>query len=109
MSRNTGLLKVVVSRSFSFVENLKKEADWGRNWSAGFFLDVKTSSYTHQTEFYAYDIWELISGLGGLMGIFLGWSFLFVIVQIYQAGEYFLFWMKDGDKNRIFSIRKNSL
>lgn len=88
-----------LDRSFSFVEKTKQEANWGRNWSAAFYLDVKTSSFTHQTEFYAYDIWELTSGLGGLMGIFLGWSFLFVIVQIYQAGENFVFkfWIKDEE------------
>ena len=80
----------VIPRSFSFVEKTKQEANWGRNWSAAFYMDVATSSFTHQTEFYAYDIWELTSGLGGLMGIFLGWSFLFVIVQIYQAGEDFV-------------------
>lgn len=95
----TGCIPKCTVRTFSFVENTKQEANWGRNWSAAFFLDVKTSSFVDQTEFEAYDIFELISGLGGLMGIFLGWSFLFLIVQIYQAGEVFCikFWMKDTD------------
>ena len=30
-----------------------EEANWARNWSSAFYLDVKTSSYIHQTEFYA--------------------------------------------------------
>ena len=58
------------------VEKSREEANWGRNWSASFYLDVKTSSFTRQDEFYAYDIWDLTSGLGGLMGLFIGWSFL---------------------------------
>ena len=40
-------------RSFSFVEKTSEEANWARNWSSAFYLDVKTSSYIHQTEFYA--------------------------------------------------------
>ena len=47
---------------------------------------ITTQLYTNimivQTEFFAYDIWELTSGLGGLMGVFLGWSFLYIIVQV---------------------------
>ena len=30
------------------MEKSREEANWGRNWSAAFYLDVKTSSYTHQ-------------------------------------------------------------
>ena len=40
-------------RSFTFVEKTSEEANWARNWSSAFYLDVKTSSYIHQTEFYA--------------------------------------------------------
>ena len=40
-------------RSFTFVEKTSEEANWARNWSSAFYLDVKTSSFIHQTEFYA--------------------------------------------------------
>ena len=69
------------------VENNREEANWGRYWSASFYLDVKTSSFIKQTEFYAYDIWDLTSGLGGLMGLFIGWSFLSIIFLLYQGLE----------------------
>ena len=45
--------KSEITRSFSFVEKTSEEANWARNWSSAFYLDVKTSSYIHQTEFYA--------------------------------------------------------
>ena len=87
------ILPFLRSRSFTFVEKTSEDADWARNWSSAFYLDVKTSSYIHQTEFYACnhkiisdlsscyyfeafvldDVGELASGLGGFMGIFLGW------------------------------------
>ena len=74
-------------RTYHIVEKTKEEADWGRNWSASFYLDVKTSSFTRQDEFYAYDIWDLTSGLGGLMGLFIGWSFLSIIFLLYELSE----------------------
>lgn len=69
------------------MEKSKEEANWGRNWSASFYLDVKTSSFTSQDEFYAYDIWDLTSGIGGLMGLFIGWSFLSIIFLFYGLAE----------------------
>ena len=50
-----------------------------RDWSAAFYLDVKTSSFNKKTEFLAYDVWDLTSGLGGLLGLFIGTSFLGII------------------------------
>ena len=97
----TTLFSLTNQRSFTFVEKTSEEANWARNWSSAFYLDVKTSSFIHQTEFYACnwesflqrhfsqsdisswpvvrllfipdDVGELASGLGGFMGIFLGW------------------------------------
>ena len=40
-------------RTFTFVEKTSEVATWARNWSSAFYLDVKTSGYVHQTEFYA--------------------------------------------------------
>ena len=40
-----------------------------------------------QDEFYAYDIWDLTSGLGGLMGLFIGWSFLSIMFLVYGLLE----------------------
>ncbi len=38
----------LLCRTFSIVEVSKHQADWGRNWSASFYLDVKTSSYSYK-------------------------------------------------------------
>ena len=82
------------------VEHNREEATWGRNWSASFYLDVKTSSFIQQTEFYAYDIWNLTSGLGGLMGLFIGWSFLSIIFLVYRTTERVLgIFCKTGEKD----------
>ena len=79
-----------MSRTYEIVEKGRvgrKEANWGRNWSASFYQDVKTSSFTRQDEVYAYDNWDLTSGLGGLMGLFIGWSFLSIIFLMLGLAE----------------------
>ena len=89
-----------VLRTFTVVENSREEANWARNWSSSFYLDVKTSSFITQTEFYAYDIWNLTSGLGGLMGLFIGWSFLSIIFLVYRTTERVLgIFCKTGEKD----------
>ena len=37
-----------MTRTYEIVEKSREEATWGRNWSASFYLDVKTSSFTRQ-------------------------------------------------------------
>ena len=49
-------------------------------------LDKSYDSWC-QDEFYAYDIWDLTSGLGGLMGLFIGWSFLSILFLVYGLLE----------------------
>ena len=39
-------------RTFTFVEKISEDADWDRQWSSSFYLDVKTSGFVQQIEFY---------------------------------------------------------
>jgi len=87
LSEMTGCVPRCAVRSFSLVEKSMESATWARNWSSSFYLDVKTSSFIHQSEFFAFDEGELASGLGGFMGIFLGWSFLSVLGKVYEGLE----------------------
>ena len=81
----TGCYPKCTLRTYEFVEKTKEEATWGRNWSVAFYLNVKTSSFKSQYEFYAFDIWDLTSSLGGLIGLFIGWSFLSICFLIHDS------------------------
>ena len=81
----TGCYPKCTVRTYEFIEKTKEEATWGRDWSGAFYLDVKTSSFTSQDEFYAFDIWDLTSSLGGLIGLFIGWSFLSICFLIHDS------------------------
>ena len=81
----TGCHPKCTVNTYEFIEKTKEIATWGKNWSAAFYLDVKTSSFTSQDEFYAFDKWDLTSSLGGLMGLFIGWSFLSICFLIHDS------------------------
>ena len=49
----TSLCPATCHRSFTFAEKSSEGVYWARNYSSAFYLDVKTSGYIHQTEFYA--------------------------------------------------------
>ena len=71
---------------------------WKRDWSAAFYLDVKTSSFIRKEEFLVYDIWDLTSGLGGLLGLFVGTSFLGIIFVAVESAEKILYFVKYQQK-----------
>lgn len=60
-------------------------AKYKRDWLASFSLKIKSSSYRKQKEFLTYDIWDLISSVGGLLGLFIGSSFLDIIYTMVNA------------------------
>ena len=77
-------------RSYEFVEKSRTEVNWKRTWSASFYLDVKTSSYTRQDEFYAYDIWDLTSGKKLIKDSDTGGN-LFLVLQNWQDERVFCY------------------
>ena len=85
-------------RTFEFKEKSLVNTTWKRDWSAAFYLDVKTSSFIRKEEFLVYDIWDLTSGLGGLLGLFVGTSFLGIIFVAVESAEKILYFVKYQQK-----------
>ena len=54
-------------------------ADWDDNWTAMVFVQPKSSMVETQEEYYTYDSNDLISSIGGNLGLFLGWSLLSLV------------------------------
>ena len=52
----------------------RKIIDWAANWTASVFLQPRSAVVEHSSEFYSYDINDLIGDVGGYLGLFLGWS-----------------------------------
>ena len=86
-------------RSYEFVKTSSVEASWKRNWSAAFYLDVETSIFTKSEEFIVFDVWDFISASGGLMGLFIGTSFLGIINVMIDSFEN-IYYLINQHKNK---------
>ena len=57
----------------------KKDLNWAANWTAEVFIQPKSSILEKTKEYYSFGINDLISNIGGNLGLFLGWSILTVV------------------------------
>ena len=51
---------------------------WDVNYSSAFFLMAEKTSVEGQEELLVFDSEDLINGIGGALGLFLGWSILYL-------------------------------
>ena len=52
---------------------------WSANWTAEAFIQSKSSTVEKTQEYYSFGIDDLISSIGGNLGLLLGWSLLTVV------------------------------
>ena len=63
-------------------EVTKGVANWDSNWTAMVFVQPKSSLVEIEEEYYTFDTNDLISSIGGNLGLFLGWSLLSIVEAI---------------------------
>ena len=51
---------------------------WDVDYSSAFFLMAEKTSVEGQEELLVFDFEDLINGIGGALGLFLGWSILYL-------------------------------
>ena len=82
LSKTTKCLPKCSVTAYSF--NLKKtkiKEKGPRNWTSAFFLHSSNLSPLTAIEYIPYDFTELTSDVGGYLGLFLGWSILYMGLQ----------------------------
>jgi hypothetical protein len=52
------------------------KVSWRHDWSSAFYLAAETTEVTKTDEFWVFDLTDAITGIGGALGLFLGWSVL---------------------------------
>ena len=58
---------------------LKEETiTWDVDYSSAFFLMAEKTSVEGQEELLVFDFEDLVNGVGGALGLFLGWSILYL-------------------------------
>ena len=60
---------------YSYEKSMKK-VSWQTNGRSEVYIQAKSSVVKYLTEHYSFDFNDLISSVGGNLGLFLGWSFL---------------------------------
>ena len=66
------------------MQKSKEEVTWRRNWASAFYLDAEVTAYEIQEELWAFDINDTINGIGGVLGLFLGYSMYHVLSNVYM-------------------------
>ena len=52
---------------------------WDVNYSSAFLLMARKTSVGGREELLVFDTEDLINGIGGALGLFLGWSLLYLV------------------------------
>ena len=66
---------------YSF-EKIERPMNWNSAWSSEVFVQAASSEVEYSEEYYTFDENDLISSVGGNMGLFLGWSVLTLVEAI---------------------------
>ena len=66
---------------YSF-EKIERPMNWNSAWSSEVFVQAASSEVEYSEEYYTFDENDLVSSVGGNMGLFLGWSVLTLVEAI---------------------------
>ena len=86
IKQKTGCNPKCKTIQYSFEKNLQK-IDWNtkhgdNSWMSEVYIQPKSSVVDYSNEYYSFDINDLISSVGGNLGLFLGWSFLTIVEAV---------------------------
>ena len=75
-----------VGLSFRIILQTSKERiTWRVSWSSAFFLSAEKTRIRLEEELEVFGIADVVNGLGGALGLFLGWSILYIVIESYRT------------------------
>ena len=77
-------------KQFQIKSSTLEPVTWKRDWSSTVFLTAENTMVRIEQEFWVFDISDMINGIGGAMGLFLGWSLLKIAFVGKQLLQFFL-------------------
>ena len=78
IKKQTGCNPKCKIMQYSYEKKVQK-IDWHTNWRAEVYIQPESSVVDYSDEHYSFDMNDLISSVGGNLGLFLGWSFLTIV------------------------------
>ena len=98
LTKTTGCISKCFIRKYQFELRSSENVKWSKHWISSFYLSAETTNRELAIESYSYDVqvqfkgkmfqnltemWQdLIGGIGGYLGLFLGWSCSSIITTI---------------------------
>ena len=69
-------------RQFSFHKCKSEQVSWKREWSSAFYFGAERTEIRKEEEYWIFDSADTLNGIGGALGLFLGWSVLYLVNQV---------------------------
>ena len=82
LNAETKCLKKCNGAKYKFYQTKKTTEKLTKNWTSAFYLHSKSSLPLLSREFFVYDKSQLVSDIGGYLGLFLGWSILSIGLEL---------------------------
>ena len=87
LTRESGCLVKCTINQFIFTKHTEEVVTWKHSWSSAFYLTAEATMLRKEDEYLIFDKSDTINGIGGAMGLFLGWSVLFLLQKCVSSGK----------------------
>ena len=92
-----------------FIQISEEAVYWKTLSSSSFFLYAKRTMVKIEEELLVFDFEDLVNGLGGALGLFLGWSLLQILLQSFTFFHQIISWATKKCNIKSVSEGKNNL
>ena len=82
LSKTTGCPTKCSITGYTFYKDKTKPDNSPKNWTSAFYLQSSTQSPLNSVQRKTYDFPQLTSDIGGFLGLYLGWSLLYIGLEV---------------------------
>ena len=98
-------------KSYILTKTSEEDITWRHDWSSSFFINAEKTLIRTDEELLAFDLPDMINGIGGALGLYLGWSLLYMVAECVSRAAGVRRWLVgkfcenidqglEGDRNR---------
>ena len=77
-----------------FLQTSNERIDWKVSSSSAFFLSAEKTRIRLEEELVVFGFDDVVNGIGGALGLFLGWSILHIVLESYRSFSNFIRFIK---------------
>ena len=67
-----------------FLQTSNERIEWSQPSSSAFFLSAEKTRIRLEEELVVFGFDDVVNGIGGALGLFLGWSILHIVLESYR-------------------------